>query len=108
MKAVQRHYEWGILIYIAGRYFALHTVDPDSDGKLGGHWGLIHICDRFVPPVEPLPRLGFCLETGLEYPDEPKWYEGRFIENDTSYSISDDQDRAIQLDKLSRAWWANW
>lgn len=107
-EAVQRRYEYGVVFFVAGRFFALYCFDPDGAGPVDGYWGTIGRGERFLPLIEPIPGLGYCLESRFGYPAELEVYEMNFVEGEGTIELEDSEGRPVRLDVARRTWSARW
>lgn len=108
VEVVQRQYEFGVLFHLAGRFYALRGLDPDGPGPVDGYWGLVGLGEQFVPPIEPLPELGYCLESAFGYPAEVRRYETVIEETAVRVAFGDSQGRLVFLDGLEGTWSGSW
>jgi hypothetical protein len=107
-EAVQRRFEWGVVFYVAGRFWALYGADPDGTGPADGYWGTIGRNERYVPLMEPVPGLGFCLESAADDPMGSGGYEMDLVEGPEMIELRDDQGRPVRLEAAGRTWSAAW
>jgi hypothetical protein len=99
MKSLQRYYEYGVLIWVAGKLYSLSTIDNT--------WSVMLIGDRFIPPIEPIPEFGYCLESSFQYPGGLDWYDAS-VEIHEDYMILFDREmRKVRL-SVDHTWEANW
>jgi hypothetical protein len=99
-----RRYEFGSLLSVDGAAFALLSFDPDDDGPADGVWQFLGRYDQFLPPIEPIPGLGYCLESAFTYPGELHYYETAYAETEDGIALTDPAGRPVVLDKLTGTW----